>query len=472
MATYTVKGGDSLSKIAASLGLSWRDIYELNKSVIGGDPNLIRPGQVLNLPGGSTATPAPTPTPAPPSTPFPTQPAPGGGTSVWTGETGWRAPRSTPLNGIPEGDTAEIWQDETGQYYVAYFIPGTATSTTGRGVPLVYRASASEVQAMFGPGRPIIVDFKSTKAQLSANGVLFVGDVKELANLTEHPFLAWASMMERELEVRPWLHDAEVLALVAEALLEGREVSEAEFQSTDWWQSHNEAQRQWLLLSESDPMEAARLTSQNRLLITNALRDAGVSNAPSALIDALANQFTQGNWDGTYLQNQIKALSDPYSGFTVDPIIVTAIGSAQIDTTREGELDVRELVQRWLGPSFGNWSQTQIEQWAGKLRNNPDAETELVNMLRAQRNSLLPGYTPEATYEDIAAPWRNFATSVWGQEVNETDPVFMQILKLNDAAEAGKLLRAEGLKRNVGQVVNQLSSALGQASGGQVRRAI
>jgi nucleoid-associated protein YgaU len=51
--TYTVVKGDSLSKIAAAqLGSSsrWREIYDLNKSVIGGNPNLIHPGQVYTLP--------------------------------------------------------------------------------------------------------------------------------------------------------------------------------------------------------------------------------------------------------------------------------------------------------------------------------------------------------------------------------------------------------------------------------------
>ncbi len=48
---YTVKAGDSLSKIAAHLGggLTWQDIYEANKDTIH-DPNLIHPGQTLKIP--------------------------------------------------------------------------------------------------------------------------------------------------------------------------------------------------------------------------------------------------------------------------------------------------------------------------------------------------------------------------------------------------------------------------------------
>ncbi|WP_042388714.1 transglycosylase family protein [Streptacidiphilus melanogenes] len=46
---YTVKSGDTLSKIAAAHGTNWHSLYAANKSVIGGNPNLIFPGQVLNL---------------------------------------------------------------------------------------------------------------------------------------------------------------------------------------------------------------------------------------------------------------------------------------------------------------------------------------------------------------------------------------------------------------------------------------
>jgi nucleoid-associated protein YgaU len=51
--TYTVRPGDSLSKIAKSLlgdAKKWRVLYEANKDVVGSNPDLIRPGQVLKIP--------------------------------------------------------------------------------------------------------------------------------------------------------------------------------------------------------------------------------------------------------------------------------------------------------------------------------------------------------------------------------------------------------------------------------------
>ncbi|MGW7609209.1 transglycosylase family protein [Streptomyces sp. NPDC054766] len=46
---YTVREGDTLSAIAARHGTTWRKIYAANKTVIGGDPDLIVPGQRLDI---------------------------------------------------------------------------------------------------------------------------------------------------------------------------------------------------------------------------------------------------------------------------------------------------------------------------------------------------------------------------------------------------------------------------------------
>ena len=45
--TYIVQSGDNLTNIAAKYNTTWQSIYNKNKNIIGPDPNLIYPGQVL-----------------------------------------------------------------------------------------------------------------------------------------------------------------------------------------------------------------------------------------------------------------------------------------------------------------------------------------------------------------------------------------------------------------------------------------
>ncbi|AXK33307.1 LysM peptidoglycan-binding domain-containing protein [Streptomyces armeniacus] len=46
---YTVRSGDTLGSIADEHGTTWQKIFQANKSVIGGDADLILPGQELKL---------------------------------------------------------------------------------------------------------------------------------------------------------------------------------------------------------------------------------------------------------------------------------------------------------------------------------------------------------------------------------------------------------------------------------------
>jgi LysM repeat protein len=67
---YTVARGNTLTQIAAAHSQPWRDLYQRNVDVVGGNPDLIFPGQVLTMAGARQATPA-----APPAAGAPAAPA-------------------------------------------------------------------------------------------------------------------------------------------------------------------------------------------------------------------------------------------------------------------------------------------------------------------------------------------------------------------------------------------------------------
>lgn len=47
--SYTVQGGDTLWGIGEAHGLSWEDVWGMNRDVVGENPDLIHPGQVLEV---------------------------------------------------------------------------------------------------------------------------------------------------------------------------------------------------------------------------------------------------------------------------------------------------------------------------------------------------------------------------------------------------------------------------------------
>ncbi len=61
--TYVVQPGDTLGKIAARMGISWRAILAVNPQIW--NPSLIYVGQVINLPTGVNVPPPPTQNPPP-----------------------------------------------------------------------------------------------------------------------------------------------------------------------------------------------------------------------------------------------------------------------------------------------------------------------------------------------------------------------------------------------------------------------
>jgi LysM repeat protein len=95
-ARYTVAAGDTLSGIAAALGLpgGWPALYAANRHLVGPNPGLIRPGMVLAIPrAAARSTSAWNPGrrlyPAPPSAPAGSRHRPGSERAPTAGMPGW-----------------------------------------------------------------------------------------------------------------------------------------------------------------------------------------------------------------------------------------------------------------------------------------------------------------------------------------------------------------------------------------------
>lgn len=394
-----------------------------------------------------------------------------------------------------------------------------------------------------GPGNTIKVDRTLTPDEYRKTGAINFGTSEELANYDEHPLDVFEREFEMNAAVQPYLRDPEVLALVTGAILEGREVTAAELASTDYFKGRSAAEIEWVVRQATDPQAARDEAADARRNVEALFRAAGVTAPPDAVIDLLADRWVSGQWSESFVRDQIRGLSDPFSGVELAPDVARAargdfdptggdkaaraagreaveervraiytnrgipvpenfdrlvdralneegyfnqirahaesdaakagVGPALVDTNRAGEEQVKQLILDWLGPLVGKHfleNPTFIGQWASKLRETPDAQDELVEILRAQRLASFPKWTnPNARYVDIAGSAKSMFLQIWGQEADETDPFFADIVQMTDLSEAAKKLRTVGLDRGVETVRNDaMSGLLGTSLGQQI----
>ena len=276
-----------------------------------------------------------------------------------------------------------------------------------------------------------------------------------------------------------------MVELLAEATLEGRTVTVAAWLSSEWWTSRTQAQRDSVLLAQSGsgdfasdlPADALAKIEDDKLVVNNLMQQMGINNPSDELVAWVSEKLTTGDWTPTYVDEQIKVLADPTLDADMDTDLRDFITSGVIDyvTSRAGESQVKRLVIEYLGPVFGgNIADSQINKWAGMLRNDPDAEIQIKETMLNMKKGLFGEYNDELTYEEIAAPWRGFTTNTWGGTLDETSTLFQDVVKANDVVVANKLLFDAGLKDGGSEKIKQdvLNSLVSSFGGGAVRRII
>jgi len=375
----------------------------------------------------------------------------------------------TEFVNIPENGL--LW-DVGGNFYIVYEVPGSQGEVyEGNPLYMAYELKDNDlVNAGILSPEATAPQPNATMDQAFFDSIAIVtGNTDQLTALIDNPFASFVETVGEQSQVAPWITDPEMIALIAEAAVEGREVTDAEWQTTNWYQTHNESEREWLRTYYSDPSTATQLTTDSQIAVANSLQAAGVSNAPEALINWVAGKFVSGEWSQTYTTEQISLFADPYATGKRDASFENYLSSTAltgVDRTTEREKEVRELYGKWLGPTLGKLTDQEAAEIAGRLRDDPDYQDQLVQSLKQSRLAAFSAYTnPELTYEDIARPWRNLTTSVWGQTADETQGWWQEMVKSNDFAQAQNTLREKGLEQDVTQVTQDATQALQQALG-------
>lgn len=391
----------------------------------------------------------------------------GGSSSTEVDQTGYKGPgkdyndaddssRFLGIAGHPE-----VWKDSTsGQMFIVHFAEGVEPP-----VPLLFEVPDEKtLQAFFGEGVKIVYDKTMKSADMDSTGAVKFGTTNNLDDSEGDPWVGFLDRIERLKEVSPWVEDDEILALIGGAYLEDRDIEDWELKTTDWWQGHNEQERKWLSLSMGDPASAERKIADDRLYTTSLFEKIGAEGNDPALINWMANQYTTGAWSQKDLAAQIEAITSGWG--VVDEGLNTWMEGKGFDTsTSEQHFDrVRELWDTWLGPAYTPEDE-RIAEWATKIRNTADGEDSLIEMLRAQRLALFPEYeNPALSWKDISAPWKALSSSMWGVPVEEADPFFQDVVRLNNGDEAQQMLRKAGFERGYDKVVNDMMNGIGSGS--------
>jgi len=355
--------------------------------------------------------------------------------------------------------------------FIAYEVPGLGTLYEGSSMYLAYEIPNNNLvdAGVLPPGMAEPTANVILPKTLFDKIAVVTGNTDQLTADIDNPFASFVETISEQAQVAPWITDREMLQLIAEAAVEGRTVSDAEWQSTNWYQTHSEPEREWLRTFYADPSTAAQTITDGQIAVGNALQAAGVSNAPEALVNWVADKFVTGQWTQNYTTEQISLFADPYAEGKRDTDFesyLTSTAITGVDRTSQREAEVKQLYSQYLGPVLGKITDGEAAEIAGKLRNDPDYKDQLVAGLKQSRLAAFSAYTnPELTYEDIARPWRNLTASVWGQTADETQGWWQDMVKTNDFAQAEETLRTKGLELDITQVTQDATTALTQALG-------
>ncbi len=358
---------------------------------------------------------------------------------------------------------SQIWQDTTGQKYLTFGIPGTNMFVR-------YDVDDEQLSTFFTTGMPGVRQI--TDDAEDWNNSLLLGNYREIQpgiiEGTSNPFDAMVDNFAKIKKVQPWMEEDELYSLWLESIVEDRAIADYEWQGTEWWQTHTQEQRDWLLTSQGQdidnlPADAKAFLDNNRIRAAEILRQNGVSNADEvinadgdSLVEFFATQITTGNWTELTWARQAQGLGDPLAGIERDNQLITWLEGTQelpVETTQAGYAQVKSLAQKWLGPNFAEFENANLDEYAGILRN---AESEAVGIamvedkLKNIRKALFTTdlYEENLTYEDIASPWRNYSYQYLGERMDETSAEWLNILKANDQEKINTILTEYGLNND------------------------
>ena len=180
----------------------------------------------------------------------------------------------------------------------------------------------------------------------------------------------------------------------------------------------------------------------------------------------LAQQWASGKYTSTKVTQQLSALLDDYSPFTLDKMVAEKAADTTKITT--GETKVQTLLDTYLPKSMHK--QINIAEVAGKLRNIGGYETKFIEELKDMRMTQYGMYDRDIAWQNIVNTYVSQASDIWGVQASEDDPAILDAVRLNNSTQSRSDLKRIGLERNYQKTVNDFASGLADAFGTGIAR--
>jgi hypothetical protein len=180
----------------------------------------------------------------------------------------------------------------------------------------------------------------------------------------------------------------------------------------------------------------------------------------------LAQQWASGKYTSTKVTQQLSALLDDYSPFTLDKMVAEKAADTTKITT--GETKVQTLLDTYLPKNMHK--QINIAEVAGKLRNIGGYETKFIEELKDMRMTQYGMYDRDIAWQNIVNTYVSQASDIWGVQASEDDPAILDAVRLNNSTQSRSDLKRIGLERNYQKTVNDFASGLADAFGTGIAR--
>lgn len=426
MATYTVKAGDSLSKISAALGITeWMDLYNLNKGLIGSDPNLIKPGQVLQLPsgiepgsedGGSDSTPGAT-----------TQALPKGAKLVKIGST-YRVIWDLG------GGLGWAWYDITGQQLEEIYDTKTPA-------PHFTLSNTGQFESQYGNN--------------------YWGNVGEINLKADDPWQDLTDRIYNQFGYVPGFDTDEVRKLLTQAFFEDWDQNQwlVEYRNTDYYQSTTDVQRQWVGLSDAEKAQRIEEEAINLQNMYQGIWGYGFDFDDAAIQDMAfkiaSGQSTLDQWE--WDQRAAAAKVE---------------GTVEWNTRRQQEEDLlaegneienltlfaEQQWLSWVGPV--DVPAGFAEKWGSDLASGKASQADLETYLKDISNGRWSFKPPNLTWTDWASTYKQQIKSTLELgSLDDKDPLLNQILGSDlNGVDLNSMIRQDERFKSTQQMFGELSS--------------